>query len=243
MGLHVENKPNNSLNQEQRVVVQGVFPTRETAINIPLRDIHANTSFTPANRLLQVNQVPTTFSSPKSFPAETSSAEAGSGGLDTSSEGFTSEHTVGGREVCFSTLPNPTTGVCTSNYSKPSFDGSKIVQTDDPKTSRRYEANPEKQKLSLDEVIEYELKSPGDNSNVAQPQPAVKISILERALTEALPEHEINKADHINFGYPSNYDLDVQPSNVDDGSQLYNPKKSPLKNRTEILCDLLGING
>ena len=116
-----------------------------------------------------------------------------------------------------------------------------------------------KRKMSIEEVIEKELmlfkESPAAGGTGANPtnattvspvgEKAGKISILERALTEVFPTDRVHLAasssdvDAEEFDFPSGRIIQTgEPS-----SSLYNPKKSPLKNRTEILCDILGIRG
>ena len=89
------------------------------------------------------------------------------------------------------------------------------------------------------------------------------ISILERALTEVFPAN-VRAEERAELPIKSDVRAEERaelPIKSDDESEgfefqtghilqnggdseaLYNPKKSPLKNRNEILCDILGIRG
>ena len=133
---------------------------------------------------------------------------------------------------------------------------------DGPASQTMPSSSPDRRKLSLEQVIENELKSGGGvvareshaSTTLESRPPPVKISILERALTEVFPEPPHKASENAGFGYPGNYNLEggpFPPATGDSGeaaatteeAQLYNPKKSPLKNRNEILRDILGISG
>ena len=59
-------------------------------------------------------------------------------------------------------------------------------------------------------------------------------------LVDESPSGGIETRETGNFGYPGNY---VCVADKSERAELYNPLKSPLKNRTEVLCDILGISG
>ena len=117
-----------------------------------------------------------------------------------------------------------------------------------------------KRKMSIEEVIENELmlfkESPTEtpvSTNAANLSPVEensgKISILERALTEVFPAN-VRAEDRAQLPIKSDDEsegFEFQTGHIlqnsDDSEALYNPKKSPLKNRNEILCDILGIRG
>ncbi len=117
-----------------------------------------------------------------------------------------------------------------------------------------------KRKMSIEEVIENELmlfkESPAETpgaTNAANRSPdeenAGTISILERALTEVFPAN-VRAEDRAQLPIKSDDEsegFEFQTGHIlqngGDSEALYNPKKSPLKNRNEILCDILGIRG
>ena len=117
-----------------------------------------------------------------------------------------------------------------------------------------------KRKMSIEEVIENELmlfkesptETPGaTNAENLSPveENSGKISILERALTEVFPAN-VRAEDRAQLPIKSDDEsegFEFQTGHIlqnsDDSEALYNPKKSPLKNRNEILCDILGIRG